>query len=183
MEKPGKPNIQEQLAQYRARKKKEEQYGSLRQRVWNMVTWRASEESSDSGNIPESERDIGDADLQETKRRTVFPRDSSIKAENNTFTTQVQSEPSFIESYTTLDWIALVLKCLMWMLLWKVFILLEFGAVYFIFSAFVFIWYNMRSGPKRKGEISAYSVFNPNCEVIEGTFTAEQFERELLHKM
>ena len=41
----------------------------------------------------------------------------------------------------------------------------------------------MRTGPKRAGEISAYSVFNPNCETIEGTFTAEQFERELLHKM
>ena len=41
----------------------------------------------------------------------------------------------------------------------------------------------MKESPKKDGELSAYSVFNPNCEQLEGTFTAEQFERELLHKM
>lgn len=55
----------------------------------------------------------------------------------------------------------------------------EFGAVYFILSSLVFIWKNTRSGPKKKGEISAYSVFNPNCQAIDGTLNAEQFEREI----
>lgn len=55
----------------------------------------------------------------------------------------------------------------------------EFGAVYFILSALVFIWKNTRSGPKKKGEISAYSVFNPNCEAIQGTINMEQLEREM----
>ena len=35
---------------------------------------------------------------------------------------------------------------------------------------------------RRKGEISAYSVFNPGCEAIDGTLTAQQFENELRHK-
>lgn len=55
----------------------------------------------------------------------------------------------------------------------------EFGAVYFVLSALVFICLNTRSGPKRRGELSAYSVFNPNCEAIEGTLDASQFENEI----
>jgi hypothetical protein len=58
-------------------------------------------------------------------------------------------------------------------------IYLEFGAVYFIISGFVIIWANTRTGPKRRGEASAYSVFNPDCEAIDGTLKPEQFEREI----
>ena len=35
---------------------------------------------------------------------------------------------------------------------------------------------------RNKDEPSAYSVFNPNCESIDGTLTAEQFENEIRHK-
>ena len=28
---------------------------------------------------------------------------------------------------------------------------------------------------------SAYSVFNDNCERLDGTFTAEQFEKQMRH--
>ena len=48
-------------------------------------------------------------------------------------------------------------------------------------SLFYLIYANMRSGPKEEGQLSAYSVFNPNFERLEGTFTAEQFEKELRH--
>lgn len=41
------------------------------------------------------------------------------------------------------------------------------------------MYLNTRTGPKRKHEISAYSVFNKNCESIPGTLKAEQFEREM----
>ena len=34
---------------------------------------------------------------------------------------------------------------------------------------------------RKAGEMSAYSVFNPNCESIDGTLTAQQFEREIRH--
>lgn len=50
--------------------------------------------------------------------------------------------------------------------------------VYLVISGLLFIYFNTRTGPKKEGEVSAYSVFNPNCEAIDGTLKAEQFERE-----
>ena len=72
-----------------------------------------------------------------------------------------------------------VYKCVLWFILWGLFIELGFGAVYFILSISVILYKNMRSGSRASSEPSAYSVFNPNCERIDGTFTAEQFEKEL----
>lgn len=74
---------------------------------------------------------------------------------------------------------SLVLKFLLWASLMTLFVHIEFGAVYFVCSVFYLIFTNFRSGPKKIGAPSAYSVFNPNCEGIDGTLTAEQFEREL----
>ena len=34
---------------------------------------------------------------------------------------------------------------------------------------------------RRPGEASAYSVFNPNCEAIDGTLTGDQFQREIMY--
>lgn len=51
--------------------------------------------------------------------------------------------------------------------------------MYIIVSSFCIIWLNTRVGPKKEGEVSAYSVFNPNCEAIDGTLKAEQFEKEI----
>jgi len=41
------------------------------------------------------------------------------------------------------------------------------------------MWINTRTGPKEPNEISAYSVFNPNCERIQGTLDAETLEKEM----
>ncbi|EFN78527.1 Uncharacterized protein C6orf64, partial [Harpegnathos saltator] len=72
-----------------------------------------------------------------------------------------------------------ILYFMLWVTLYAIAVEYEFGAVYFILSTLIFIWLNTRSGPKQKGEPSAYSVFNPNCEAIEGTLDASQFEREI----
>jgi len=56
---------------------------------------------------------------------------------------------------------------------------IEFGAVFLVISALMFIYLNTRTSPRDNGELSAYSVFNPNCEAIDGTLKAEQFEAEL----
>jgi hypothetical protein len=63
---------------------------------------------------------------------------------------------------------------------------LAFGAVqlglfmaFFLVSAIVFVFLCTRTRPRRAGEPSAYSVFNPNCQSIDGTLNAEQFEREI----
>lgn len=46
-------------------------------------------------------------------------------------------------------------------------------------SLLVGICVNTRVKPKGKKEVSAYSVFNDNCEAIDGTFKAEMFEKQL----
>lgn len=77
-------------------------------------------------------------------------------------------------------WTIYFLYFLLWATLYALALRLEFGAVYFILSSFYLIWANTRSGPKKEGEMSAYSVFNPDCQSIDGTLKAEQFEREIM---
>ncbi|XP_052769702.1 SAYSvFN domain-containing protein 1-like [Mya arenaria] len=79
------------------------------------------------------------------------------------------------------EYILLGLKTLLWLLLWKYFISIEFGAVFFIISCSYLMYRNTGTGPRVSNKLSAYSVFNPNQERIDGTFTAEQFEKELRH--
>lgn len=73
----------------------------------------------------------------------------------------------------------LFLKILLWLIIWGLFVEIGFGAVYFVLSILLFVYFNTRTGPKRGDGPSAYSVFNPNCERLDGTITAEQFESEL----
>ncbi|XP_063987885.1 SAYSvFN domain-containing protein 1 [Diachasmimorpha longicaudata] len=80
---------------------------------------------------------------------------------------------------STITQVTYFLYFLLWATLYVIALQFEFGAVYFILSALLFIWKNTRSGPKKKGEISAYSVFNPNCEAIQGSINMEQIEREM----
>lgn len=80
---------------------------------------------------------------------------------------------------TMLRIVTYLLYFLLWGTLYIIAIQYEFGAVYFILSTLIFICLNTRSKPKKSGELSAYSVFNPNCKAIEGTLDASQFEREI----
>ncbi|XP_036907835.1 SAYSvFN domain-containing protein 1 [Sturnira hondurensis] len=82
-------------------------------------------------------------------------------------------DQSFLTSIT-------FLKVLLWLVLLGLFVELEFGLAYFVLSLFYWMYVGTRGpGEKKEGEKSAYSVFNPGCEAIQGTLTAEQFEREL----
>ncbi|XP_005389661.1 PREDICTED: SAYSvFN domain-containing protein 1 [Chinchilla lanigera] len=72
------------------------------------------------------------------------------------------------------------LKVLLWLVLLGLFVELEFGLAYFVLSLFYWMYVGTRGpGEKKEGEKSAYSVFNPGCEAIQGSLTAEQLEREL----
>lgn len=68
-----------------------------------------------------------------------------------------------------------------WATCWMIAIEMKFGIVFLLFSALFGIYFNTRTGPRRKGEISAYSVFNDNCESIQGTLKGEQLEREMIY--
>ncbi|XP_072929730.1 uncharacterized protein Saysd1 [Epargyreus clarus] len=66
-----------------------------------------------------------------------------------------------------------------WVTLYLYFISLQFGAVFFAISLLVGIYLNTGTRPKKRGEVSAYSVFNENCESIDGTLTPEKLQREM----
>ncbi|PAV64479.1 hypothetical protein WR25_07052 [Diploscapter pachys] len=61
-----------------------------------------------------------------------------------------------------------------------VFVWLEFGIVFFLVSIFMAIGLSL--GQRNSNEMSAYSVFNPNCERLLGQMTAEHFERDVLQQ-
>ncbi|XP_054255220.1 SAYSvFN domain-containing protein 1 [Indicator indicator] len=77
----------------------------------------------------------------------------------------------------------LLLKVLLWVVLLALFAELELGLPYFVLSLLYWMYASTR-GPaeRRRGELSAYSVFNPGCTAIAGTLTAEQLERELYYR-
>ncbi|CAF0964269.1 unnamed protein product [Adineta ricciae] len=101
---------------------------------------------------------------------SMFPslsyRSSEVKAEE-------------IEEKVT--WQIILLKFFVWLTLFVIFIRLEFGAIYFILSLLYLIWTNLSSHRRRADQLSAYSVFNPNFEKLQGTFSAEDYDRQLRH--
>lgn len=68
---------------------------------------------------------------------------------------------------------------MIWVTLYAIAIQLEFGVVFIMISMLVGICINTRSSKRKKNEPSAYSVFNKNCESIDGTFKAEMFEKQM----
>lgn len=73
----------------------------------------------------------------------------------------------------------LVMLFMFWFVIFTVFVHFQWGAVFFVLSALIFIFVNTRTRTRRYGEVSAYSVFNKDCKTIDGQLTAEQFEKEL----
>lgn len=73
-----------------------------------------------------------------------------------------------------------LLKILLWLVLLGLFVELEFGLPFFVISLFYWIYEGLRSPEARQpGELSAYSVFNPDCQPLLGSLTAEQLEGEM----
>lgn len=81
------------------------------------------------------------------------------------------------------SWKKFLMNVFVWCCLFRYAVYIEFGAVFLLLSGFYLIWTNTRTCPKKGDEMSAYSVFNPNCERIEGTLDAEQFEKEIRYGM
>lgn len=107
--------------------------------------------------------------------------------------TPVQGEPKQVKSDWLLDtavgrWFSsrraftnlTLLKILLWLVLLGLFVELEFGLPFFVLSLFYWIYEGLRSPEARQpGELSAYSVFNPDCQPLLGSLTAEQLEGEM----
>ncbi|CAF4778645.1 unnamed protein product, partial [Rotaria magnacalcarata] len=97
-----------------------------------------------------------------------FLRGKSYEKKPKEDTEKVEDE----EEKSINSWQIILLKFFVWLTLFLIFIRLEFGAIYFIISLLYVMWSNL--GRRRgRNQLSAYSVFNPNFEKIQGTFSAE----------
>lgn len=94
---------------------------------------------------------------------------------------EAQERPSDQSEGSKMKYIVYGLWFCFWATCWMIAIEMKFGIVFLLFSALFGIYFNTRTGPRRKGEISAYSVFNENCESIQGTLKGEQLEREMIY--
>ncbi|XP_026670851.1 SAYSvFN domain-containing protein 1 [Ceratina calcarata] len=151
-------SIKNKLDAYRRQKRKEEMTEFIKNAIHTAVPWNRSKSVEDT---PEAEplksTEEDDQDMESTC-----------------------SDDSVDElRYSKIKIVKYFLYFLLWAVLYIIAIEYEFGAVYFILSTLIFIGLNTRSRPKKPGELSAYSVFNPDCKPIEGTIDAAQFEREI----
>merc|ERR1712008_47835 len=68
------------------------------------------------------------------------------------------------KTWTSIDYGILAVKFVIWLVGQIIFVKLDFGAVYFATSAFAFIWLSLGKERRQPEQMSAYSVFNPNCQ-------------------
>lgn len=169
------------LKEYRTRKQREEfittsknALADFGHRLYDGIFARTSNKHQNNSNIEDdtepmllkksSDRKHSDSEDDEVIEHRV-PSDAEIDTLNCCSTT-------------------IVIKYLLIFIIWAtgfyIFILWEFGMVYFGISALVMMYLNTRTGRKLKGEISAYSVFNKNCQSIHGTVKAEDLERQMI---
>uniref|UniRef100_A0A1B6JF81 SAYSvFN domain-containing protein n=1 Tax=Homalodisca liturata TaxID=320908 RepID=A0A1B6JF81_9HEMI len=153
--------MDKKLAEYRAQKKRKEFIQSSKERFYSIFR---NVKLKDEMNEEESHKDEG-IEIEHDHCSISSDGDTSSIDENQCCDELTYSKISLYFS--------------LWLILFSLAIYLEFGAVYFVISLMYIIWTNTRTGPKRRGEISAYSVFNPNCEAIDGTLKPEQFEKEI----
>lgn len=101
--------------------------------------------------------------------------DASEQTERENDSNSTQREESKYKYFIYIIWFCFWATC------WMIAIELKFGVVYLLFSALFGVYFNTRTGPKRKNEVSAYSVFNKDCESIKGTLTGEQLAGEMIY--
>lgn len=161
--------VKERLEAYRRRKRREEVIKSIKSIMGNIFSWnrkkgieKSIEQSTNDEQVKLCEQSVDEEEVYEEEVQEDIQENSAQKSRG-----------------TVLNRVIYLLYFLLWTTLYVIALEYEFGAVYFVLSALVFICLNTRSGPKRLGEPSAYSVFNPNCEAIEGTLDASQFEKEI----
>ncbi|XP_781658.1 uncharacterized protein LOC576237 [Strongylocentrotus purpuratus] len=178
--------MEEQLAAYRAKKAKERSSNSqvsgglfgigggpfFRNRQKDATEKDTTKRVEDENMKSEEERDNADATMQKDD-------ENSTDARTNVTPQSFSSKPY---STSTINPYRLALKAVLWLALFGLFVCIGFGAVYVILSLFYIIYANMRgAGEKTPGEKSAYSVFNPKCERIHGTLTAEEIEKGMIY--
>nr|ACI68581.1 C6orf64 homolog [Salmo salar] len=168
-------NMEQKLAEFRARRRADVDAKKSESSEKQPIT------SSDSGSTLISaswQSSTADADTQE------FIEDP-ISAVSQATRTKHWGDGWLLESNLG-QWLGskrlaftnlILLKVLLWLVLLGLFAELEFGLPFFLISLFYWLYEGLRNPTARQpGELSAYSVFNPDCQPLLGALTAEQLE-------
>ncbi|RXG55259.1 hypothetical protein Avbf_04013 [Armadillidium vulgare] len=134
--------VEEKLALYRLRKERENFQEERFSHIKNTVNF-----FNDGINrfyrliLPDS--NIGDK-LDAPTEKLLKSENTECHSSNEIENIEFEQEDQDVKSAKNdkFEWIVLILKVALWLILWKIFILLEFGAVYFVCSCFLFIWLN-----------------------------------------
>lgn len=170
-------DIEKKLAEYRAKKLNNSQQSKLNYKQ-NLLHFIAEEQSSETRvNLQHFIYLYYIFMLQELQEKLINePHEENENLSSSETCTEVDDT---LNCCSYMDIVYYTFCFMLWATIWAIFIKLQFGTVYLIISGLIGIYLNTRTRPKKKGEVSAYSVFNKNCESIDGTLKAEQFEREI----
>lgn len=168
------------LEAFRRKKQKEEMIEFLKSSAKNVLSWNGNSNTT----LQELRDDMSNQKAKllcqyteiSNQRNALKEKIGNVEIANDIDCSEYETNNtncSFLTKIVYLLYLAL------WAMLYIIAIEIEFGSVYFVVSILALICLNTRSRPKRDGEPSAYSVFNPNCEAIEGTLSASQFEQEI----
>uniref|UniRef100_A0A023G879 SAYSvFN domain-containing protein n=1 Tax=Amblyomma triste TaxID=251400 RepID=A0A023G879_AMBTT len=168
--------MEEELAKFRARlREKQKKSNENRSELLDSTKTALQSEKTSDRVVENTQENL--AKLRKMRTVTESPMPSS------TSRIMVTDEPVVDEEsctrWTKLDVATFAAKLTLWCLLMMLFVVLEFGAVFFVVSVFYVMFTNFRKRPRVRGELSAYSVFNPNVEAIDGSLTAQDLERQL----
>lgn len=163
-------NIEEKLAKFREKKNEQKLTEKKKQNFFN---FRVSDIFSFSNSEQVSLTKQKESNQNVRRRNLIKPKDKSSILLN-----EIEETPEAEPEELKIQILKISLKFLLWLVLLVIFIKIEFGLVFFVCSLLVIIYLNTNVGKKSK--VSAYSVFNPNFERIQGTITAEQLERNLI---
>ncbi|XP_031634144.1 uncharacterized protein LOC116347611 [Contarinia nasturtii] len=169
--------MDEQLEKYRTKVRRKEFFQKIKQRLISMVTFSPATNPKKDETIEIPDEQLEEEDLLASEPGEMSDYVSSDDEDDG----GCENENNQNKDESKMKYITYGLWFCFWATCWMIAIELKFGIVYLLFSALFGIYFNTRTEPKRKGEISAYSVFNANCESIKGTLKAEQLEREMIY--
>jgi hypothetical protein len=199
-------NIDEKLSQFRQEQQKQQQISNSNKSASNnqqnssfgsyFSSWFTSKKS-ENAEIPAKNQIIETDKLEnnkineklsseELRKRNIQLAKQRLNLLNNSkinrsveLNNQQDEDETIESSFNKLNFIKILLHFLLWLSLFIIFIRIEFGLVYFVCSLLVIIYLNTNV-KRRKGFLSAYSVFNPNVERLPGQLTSEQLEKSLI---
>ncbi|KRZ04017.1 SAYSvFN domain-containing protein 1 [Trichinella zimbabwensis] len=152
---------------------------NLRNRLDNFRKSTLQELNSNVNNGKEKKKILG---TKLTNSETTGHREIEDEEEEDEDDDDEEEEEEMQENVPFINKLQYALQIFfIWLILLTVAVWIEFGCVYALLSCFVFLWYNTSSSRRRRrrkkpGELSAYSVFNPECTRLPGQLTAEHFE-------